>query len=161
VNFFNFRNRAARQKVFDKFYANVRTLLCDNLQTGVKSALSLKGDGILAFYISSWKEFQVGTKHNARVLEYMSRHYVKRLRDEGVRNVYNGQQLHAIFWTEEVFDKLEYELRTWVREVVEVEQEASGKEKLEEFKECYNELTEELKGSEKGILPWDQFCRKV
>jgi cullin 1 len=146
--------------VNDKFYTNIRDMLQENLRNGVKPALSLSGDDLVSFYVSFWKEFSAGAKHNSGVLMYMSRHYVMRLRDEGVQDVFTGKQLHAVCWKTEVYDKLENELRMWVK-VVEVEEDASRNEKSEGFKECYDELREELTGSGKEILPWDRFCGTV
>ena len=70
-----------------KLYSEIEAILKNCLETGVEPALTYSGNNVVKFYMSSWDNFLVGAKYNAGVLNYMSRHYITRMRIEGRTDV--------------------------------------------------------------------------
>lgn len=83
-------------------------MLKSKLEAGVEPALIYSNDQVVEFYVSAWDDFYVGAKYNARVLHYMSRHYITAEYKTDTRFI---RKLHAVSWKTFVFDKLAGELR--------------------------------------------------
>jgi hypothetical protein len=137
-------------------YSNIENLLHTNLKSRIEPALSYSGHELVGFYINSWKAFRAGAKYNAGVLHYMTRNWVMRERAEGRTDVFTYEQLHAVCWKVDVFEMLKQELEGWVRGAEGVSEEAN----LESFRGCYEELSEELKGTGEVMVSWEDFCRR-
>lgn len=130
-------------------------MLKKSLETGVEPALTYSGNDAVKFYVSAWDSFSVGTKYNSRVLNYMSRHYITRIRIEGRTDVHFIPALHAVCWKNMVFDKLAEELRRWVRDAEEVHGKATD---IELFKGYYERLREEMNGTGEVMMSFEEFC---
>ena len=149
------KDHNGRGTVVQKMYSNIEDLMHTNLRTGVEPALSYSGAELVGFYVTAWKAFRAGAKHNARVLHYMTRHYVARERDMERTDVFTPEQAHAICWKVDVFDQLKQELERWVKGVEGVAKESN----LESLRECYEELREELKGTGEVMASWEGCFR--
>lgn len=67
-----------------------------------------------------------GTKYNGNVLRYMSRHYVKRARDEGNLEVWPFEKMSFLLWKREVFDAVKGDLLNQYRKEMDEEDDKDG-----------------------------------
>lgn len=155
VNFMS-RPRFTESPVAQKTYSLIETFLQTAIQEGFEPGLQLHSSELVKFYISSWEAFSVGTKYNAGVLNYMTRHYVCRRRDEGHTNVYPMRQLHFLLWKAHVLDVITADLKKWLNGTGLAEKNADN---LGGFKKCYIELREEVKGTTQAMATFEKFCR--
>ena len=157
VNLLDYAKAHRAYPNMQKLYSEIEGMLKNSLEAGVEPALTYNGYNVVKFYMSSWDTFSMGAKYNSRVLNYMSRHYITRMRIEGKTDVHSIPQLHAVCWKNIVFDKLAEELRRWVRDAKEVNGKAT---EIEMFKGYYGQLREEINGTGEVIMSFEDFCTK-
>ncbi|KAH8921932.1 Cullin-domain-containing protein [Atractiella rhizophila] len=63
----------------------------------------LVDEPLLQFYTKEWQRYTTGANYVNRLLAYLNRHWVKREKDEGRRNVYNVYTLALVKWKECLF----------------------------------------------------------
>jgi cullin 1 len=56
---------------------------------GLQSATEATDEDLLKYYTAEWKQFTIASGYINRVFDYLNRHWVKRERDEGHKDVYD------------------------------------------------------------------------
>lgn len=135
-------------------YGILKAFLHDNIKSGVQSALLYTDKELIDFYNKSWSSpnFRTTIHHNTQILEYFDTKYIEpqkakakkrgmELGDDTMYDVRTPKGLHAAYWKEEFFDKVEKELRRWARNTYKKDPKAKD---LDKFRRWYGELREDV-----------------
>ncbi|KAG6890794.1 hypothetical protein C0995_003227 [Termitomyces sp. Mi166 len=80
------------------------------LHTGVsysKRTDSLQDEALLRYYADEWDRYTTGANYINRLFTYLNRHWVKRERDEGRRQVYPVYTLALVQWNANLFTPIQ------------------------------------------------------
>ncbi|KAH8703444.1 Cullin repeat-like-containing domain protein [Talaromyces proteolyticus] len=73
----------------------------------------LKGatdEDVLILYVKEWDKYAKAARLNNNLFGFLNRHYVRRERDEGRKNIYIIGSLHLIRWKEDVINEIPEEV---------------------------------------------------
>jgi cullin 1 len=69
-------------------YKNINTYFVNHLTDVRKASQEFSDEALLQYYAKEWNRFTTGANYVNRLFTYLNRHWVKREKDEGRRNVY-------------------------------------------------------------------------
>lgn len=85
----------------EDFYAKLE----DYLTNYVRNLKQNPNETFLNFYVDKWVKFINGARYMNNVFDYMNRHWVKKKRLDGRRDIFDVNTLAILKWKEEMFDK--------------------------------------------------------
>ncbi|KAF8724913.1 hypothetical protein AX14_008477 [Amanita brunnescens Koide BX004] len=88
-------------------YSNLTNYFSNHLAICLKNADSLEHEELLIFYSREWTRYTTGAKYINQLFMYLNRHWVKRERDEGRKNVYPVYTLALVQWRDWLFRKMQ------------------------------------------------------
>ncbi|KAF7511786.1 hypothetical protein GJ744_003517 [Endocarpon pusillum] len=87
-------------------YDNFRNFLVQHLNEIKAAIANLANDEIGSFYVRQWARYTAAGSQFERILRYLQRHYIKRMRDEGVKDVLKLHQIILVEWRTAFFPLL-------------------------------------------------------
>jgi cullin 1 len=69
-------------------YKNLQNYFTLHLKKVRADAEDLSGEPLLKYYTQEWKRYTTGASYINRLFFYLNRHWIKREKDEGRKNVY-------------------------------------------------------------------------
>jgi len=84
-------------------YNSLQRYFRDHLQSIRGQTDSLHDETLLQKYAEEWNRYTVGANYVNRLFTYLNRHWVKREKDEGRKNVYTVYTLALVVWNDEMF----------------------------------------------------------
>ena len=105
-------------------YKTVNGLIRDFVEEIMHAAKS-KGsrEVLLRFYIREWKNLTYAAKYVSRLFRYLERYWIKRLVEEGRKDVYGIYCLHLIVWRDACFETIGEEVVESVLDLIRRERE--------------------------------------
>ncbi|KAK9475343.1 Cullin [Dipodascopsis tothii] len=100
-------------------YNNLNTYIKNHLAAIRQEADQHADEALIKYYIRTWQRYTTGARYLNHIFEYLNRHWVKRERDEGRRNVYDVNTLCLVRWRTEFFDHVQERLMAAVLLLVE------------------------------------------
>ncbi|KAB5588680.1 Cullin 1 [Ceratobasidium theobromae] len=84
-------------------YNNLTRYFTTHLETQREKSEPIVDQDLLVFYASEWDRFTTGANYINRLFAYLNRHWVKREKDEGRKNVYQVYILALVQWRDRLF----------------------------------------------------------
>ncbi|EIN12366.1 Cullin-domain-containing protein [Punctularia strigosozonata HHB-11173 SS5] len=84
-------------------YNNLIRYFITHLKELREASDSLQDEALLTYYAGEWDRYTTGSNYINRLFTYLNRHWVKRERDEGRRNVYPVYTLALVQWKANFF----------------------------------------------------------
>ncbi|KAK9475947.1 Cullin [Lipomyces japonicus] len=100
-------------------YNNLTSYLKNHLASIETEADQYSDESLIKYYIKTWNRYTTGARYLNHIFEYLNRHWVKRERDEGRRNVYDVNTLCLVKWRTEFFDSVQHRLMEAVLNLIE------------------------------------------
>ncbi|KAK9453215.1 Cullin [Dipodascopsis uninucleata] len=100
-------------------YKNLITYLKSHLADIRNEAAQYSDEALIKYYIRTWNRYTIGARYLNHIFEYLNRHWVKRERDEGRRNVYDVNTLCLVKWRTEFFVTVQERLMAAILKLVE------------------------------------------
>lgn len=72
----------------------------------LSNSRSYSDENLVVFYIQNWERYTVGSKFLNNIFAYINRHWVKREREEGHRDIYDISTLCLVRWKQDLFDDI-------------------------------------------------------
>ncbi|KAH9447493.1 hypothetical protein Pst134EB_021510 [Puccinia striiformis f. sp. tritici] len=72
-----------------------------------QASIELEGEKFLQYYTEKWERFTTGASFVNRLFTYLNRHWIKREKDEGRKNVHSVYTLALVNWKENFFVDLQ------------------------------------------------------
>ncbi|AOW03975.1 Cullin [Yarrowia lipolytica] len=88
-------------------YYKLKGFLESHLSSLEAEAQPMSGGNLLLYYIKCWDKYTVGAQYINHIFNYLNRHWVKRERDDGRKNVVDVNTMCLCAWKECFFDPLE------------------------------------------------------
>lgn len=88
-------------------YTKFEEYLNQHLQGLRKAGAELAGEQLILYYDKCWERYTTGAKYLNHIFDYLNRHWVRREREEGRKNVHDVNTLCLVRWKAEMFDELE------------------------------------------------------
>ncbi|CAH7668213.1 Cullin 1 [Phakopsora pachyrhizi] len=94
---------------------------------GIRQASDeLHGEELLKYYSTEWDRFTTGASYVNRLFTYLNRHWVKREKDEGRKNVYPIYTLALVNWKEHYFCNLQKQSKLTLAVLGLIEKQRNG-----------------------------------
>ncbi|KAF8682947.1 Cullin protein [Rhizoctonia solani] len=84
-------------------YNNLTRYFTTHLEAQREKSEPIVDQDLLVFYASEWDRFTTGANYINRLFAYLNRHWVKREKDEGRKNVYQVYILALVQWRDRLF----------------------------------------------------------
>jgi len=88
-------------------YKNLTNYFIKHLREVRAAAEELTDEPLLNYYTDQWQRYTQGASFVTRMFSYLNRHWVKREKDEGRKNVYNVYTLALVVWRDEFYAHLQ------------------------------------------------------
>lgn len=106
------------QLIGSDLYKNIKQYLEGRMGELTNQSISCSQDDFIKFYTSSWDRYKLGSKYVNHICDYLNRHWIKREKEEGNRDVHDIYTLCLIMWRENYFqpteEKLIYATLDWI-----------------------------------------------
>ncbi|KIK69633.1 hypothetical protein GYMLUDRAFT_34019 [Collybiopsis luxurians FD-317 M1] len=96
-------NRTGANLMGSDLYNNLIRYFVVHLQSLRNESESLQEEALLRYYAKEWDRYTTGANYINRLFTYLNRHWVKRERDEGRKNVYPVYTLALVQWKNNLF----------------------------------------------------------
>lgn len=84
-------------------YNNLTRYFTAHLEEQREKSEAIVDQDLLTFYAGEWDRFTTGANYINRLFAYLNRHWVKREKDEGRKNVYQVYILALVQWRDKLF----------------------------------------------------------
>lgn len=92
-------------------------MFADNFQVGI----TLKDEELLTYYTTKWDEYRLSSRVLNGVFDYINRHWVRRQREEGQKDVHQVYHLALLTWREKLFKHISKQLTSSILNLIERE----------------------------------------
>ncbi|KAF5389228.1 hypothetical protein D9757_003461 [Collybiopsis confluens] len=96
-------NRTGANLMGSDLYNNLIRYFVLHLQSLRNETEPLQEEALLRYYAKEWDRYTTGANYINRLFTYLNRHWVKRERDEGRKNVYPVYTLALVQWKNNLF----------------------------------------------------------
>lgn len=93
-------SNAGAQSADTDLYVNIVRYFVTYLNNIRDKANGLQEEELLTYYADEWQRYTAGTQYINRLFTYLNRHYVKKERDGGRKDVYPVYTLALVQWKE-------------------------------------------------------------
>ncbi|KAG5732719.1 Cullin-1 [Termitomyces sp. T112] len=100
-------NRTGANLMGTDLYNNLVRYFTINLQSLRQVTDSLQDEALLRYYANEWERYTTGANYINRLFTYLNRHWVKREREEGRRQVYPVYTLALLQWNVHLFTPIQ------------------------------------------------------
>lgn len=100
-------NRTGANLMGSDLYNNLIRYFVAHLKTLRDHSDSLQDEDLLRYYGAEWDRYTTGANYINRLFTYLNRHWVKRERDEGRKNVYPVYTLALVQWRTNFFQYIQ------------------------------------------------------
>ncbi|GAA6057154.1 hypothetical protein JCM3770_003990 [Rhodotorula araucariae] len=88
-------------------YKHLSQYFVTHLKAVRAEAADLSDEPLLRYYTREWDRYTTGASYVNRLFTYLNRHWVKREKDEGRKNVYHVYILALVSWKSELYAQLQ------------------------------------------------------
>lgn len=92
------------QLLGSEIYEGLANYLQVHLSEIRQESTAYSDENLVQFYIKSWERYITGARFLNNIFGYLNRHWVKREREEGHRNIHDINTLCLIRWKQDLFD---------------------------------------------------------
>ncbi|GAA5973888.1 hypothetical protein JCM11641_001202 [Rhodosporidiobolus odoratus] len=92
-------------------YKHLTQYFISHLRTVRAAAEDLSDEPLLRYYTKEWDRFTMGAMYVNRLFAYLNRHWVKREKDEGRKNVWGVYILALVSWKENFYNHIQNNAR--------------------------------------------------
>ncbi|GAA6059887.1 hypothetical protein JCM10212_005270 [Sporobolomyces blumeae] len=92
-------------------YKNLQQYWMGHLKEVRAAAEDLSDEALLRFYVKEWDRYTNGATYVHRLFTYLNRHWVKREKDEGRKNVYLIYILALVTWKDHFYTHVQQKLK--------------------------------------------------
>lgn len=100
-------------------YQNLEKYLTNHLTTLQEQAMAFSDESLIQYYIRCWDRYTLGARYLNHIFDYLNRHWVKREREEGRRNIHDVYTLCLVTWKSSMFNQVQEKLVTAVLKQIE------------------------------------------
>ena len=105
-------NRSGANLMGSDLYKHLNHYFVSHLKTVRAAAEDLSDEPLLNYYTKEWDRYTTGASYVNRLFTYLNRHWVKREKDEGRKNVYTVYILALVQWKDHFYKHVS---RFWLR----------------------------------------------
>ena len=120
----NHGNFRGAQLLGADLYRNLEKYLTNHLTNLKLESERYSDESLIAFYNKSWDRYTVGARYLNHIFDYLNRHWVKRERDEGKKDIYEVNTLCLLRWKLDLFDGIETRLINAI--LLQIEKQRNG-----------------------------------
>ncbi|GAA5930493.1 cullin family protein [Sporobolomyces koalae] len=107
-------------------YKALQQYWIDHLKEVRAAAEDLSDEALLRYYVKEWDRYTNGATYVHRLFTYLNRHWVKREKDEGRKNVYLIYILSLVTWKDHFYTHVQQELKLTNAVLKLIEQQRNG-----------------------------------
>ncbi len=96
-------NRSGANLMGSDLYKHLNHYFVSHLKTVRAKAEDLSDEPLLNYYTKEWDRYTTGASYVNRLFTYLNRHWVKREKDEGRKNVYTVYILALVQWKDHFY----------------------------------------------------------
>ncbi|KAG6918745.1 hypothetical protein DXG01_011936 [Tephrocybe rancida] len=100
-------NRTGANLMGSDLYNNLIRYFVQHLSSLQETANALQDEELLRYYAAEWDRYTTGANYINRLFTYLNRHWVKRERDEGRKQVYPVYTLALVQWNGKLFNAVQ------------------------------------------------------
>lgn len=91
-------------------YARLDAYLRSHLQQLLDRGAKYADEGLIQYYTRIWDRYTTGARYLNHVFDYINRHWIKRERDEGRKDIHDVNTLCLVRWKSVLFDRIQERL---------------------------------------------------
>ncbi|GAA5907173.1 cullin family protein [Sporobolomyces salmoneus] len=107
-------------------YKNLQQYWINHLKDVRAAAEDLSDEALLRYYVKEWERYTNGATYVHRLFTYLNRHWVKREKDEGRKNVYLIYILSLVTWKDHFYTHVQQKLKLTNAVLKLIEQQRNG-----------------------------------
>ncbi|PWN92025.1 putative SCF complex member Cullin 1 [Acaromyces ingoldii] len=107
-------------------YHNLVLYFQHHLKTVRKGAENLTDEALIKYYASEWDRYTEGANFVHRLFTYLNRHWVRREKDEGRKNIYTVYTLALTQWRDHMFKHVKSKARLTNALLKQIERQRNG-----------------------------------
>ncbi|GAA5976152.1 hypothetical protein JCM5350_000332 [Sporobolomyces pararoseus] len=107
-------------------YKNLQQYWINHLKQVRAAAEDLSDEALLRYYVKEWERYTNGATYVHRLFTYLNRHWVKREKDEGKKNVYLIYILSLVTWKDHFYTYVQQKLKLTNAVLKLIEQQRNG-----------------------------------
>ncbi|GAA5919879.1 hypothetical protein JCM1841_002089 [Sporobolomyces salmonicolor] len=107
-------------------YKHLQQYFISHLKSVRAAAEDLSDEPLLRYYTKEWDRYTTGASYVNRLFTYLNRHWVKREKDEGRKNVYGVYILALVSWKDHFYTHVQAKLKLTNAVLKLIEQQRNG-----------------------------------
>lgn len=109
-----------------ELYRHLNEYFVSHLTNVRLAAEELSDEPLLNYYTKEWTRYTTGAQYVDRLLQYLNRHWVKREKDEGKKNIYPVYTLALVQWRKVFYEQVQSNNKLSTAVLRQIEKERSG-----------------------------------